>query len=375
MTEDAEKPNSLELEISRPSAWLRGVTRHENIPPSYIYHINKEKLFEDYLKRFIVCNGPDGREEIPIGSVPKCHHIKPKYEAFLMSNGQYVVPIRQFCDIRVLPVGTKECFFFDFGSVHMQSIVEGEAPITTSTPTIRSSAANTEPRGTRVTIGYGQSEESPVDIVAATNRAFALESIVDENKQIFKTINELKDVTWLDGTGYNIDCDYDYLPELTVNGVIKAKDALVMAGYDPSKMILYTTAWGMQSLTRDARDLLAKTKHGDLDEVLGVTVIIESSSRLSHTDTKTIPARETIFQRIARFFTRKPRSTKIIGGDGSRSILFVPHVSFGLAVGRDLTMEMSRRNELQAINVTGTQKIAAVVKRADGIVRISHRNE
>jgi hypothetical protein len=52
--------------------------------------------------------------------------------------------------------------------------------------------------------------------------------------------------------------------------------------------------------------------------------------------------------------------------------MFIPNVAFGLVSGRDLTMEAQRRNELQSIFLTGTQKIAGVVKNVEATVRISH---
>jgi len=51
--------------------------------------------------------------------------------------------------------------------------------------------------------------------------------------------------------------------------------------------------------------------------------------------------------------------------------MFIPNVAFGLVSGRDLTMEAQRRNELQSIFLTGTQRISAVVKNVEATVRIS----
>ena len=54
-------------------------------------------------------------------------------------------------------------------------------------------------------------------------------------------------------------------------------------------------------------------------------------------------------------------------------VLFIPNVSFAIVSGKDLTMEAQRRNELQAIHLTATQRIACVIKYAGAIVRISSR--
>jgi hypothetical protein len=52
--------------------------------------------------------------------------------------------------------------------------------------------------------------------------------------------------------------------------------------------------------------------------------------------------------------------------------MFIPNVAFGLVGGRDLTMEVQRRNELQAIHITGTQRIAGLVKNLEATIRLSH---
>jgi len=90
------------------------------------------------------------------------------------------------------------------------------------------------------------------------------------------------------------------------------------------------------------------------------------------TSTKIINKPENILQKIIRMFWGRKRETTTINGGGRRSVLFVPNVTFGLVSGRDLTMEGQRRNELQAIHVTGTQKTAGLVKNNTSCVRLSH---
>ena len=85
---------------------------------------------------------------------------------------------------------------------------------------------------------------------------------------------------------------------------------------------------------------------------------------------------EATVERIAG--TNLVRSSAIASGVGSgltgqkRSCMFVPNVAFGLVSGRDLTMEAQRRNELQAIHLTGTQKVQGLVKNVEATCRISH---
>ena len=82
---------------------------------------------------------------------------------------------------------------------------------------------------------------------------------------------------------------------------------------------------------------------------------------------------EATVERIAG--TNVVRSSALPAGthaSNKRSCMFVPNIAFGLVTGRDLTMEAQRRNEIQSIYLTGTQRIAAFVKNIEATCRISH---
>lgn len=382
------KVSAVEAEVSKPSAWLRAVQRHQNVSPAYVWSINKEKIFENYAKKGIRSFDVNDNEiitQIPkvkageaslvtiAGPAPADFMRIMSEQVLVLPNGKVVTPIRQFCETKILPPGTKEAFFFDFGDVQFDAIDEGNVDIATATPIsspiIRSQATETNPRGTRITIGYQQTEESPIDIIASANRAFALESINDESKQVLQIAYDTdsgsagdaatrkaigggtKAGKWVNGnTGVQITADASGLGVMKYQGLLNAKGVIQDEGLDDSNLITYTSGKAIRDLTLDA----------DLDSYIGFSrpaIITEATvERIAGTNLVRSSANAAADQ----------------GGTSIRSAMFIPNVAFGLVSGRDLTMEAQRRNELQAIHVTGTQKIAGVVKNVEATCRLSH---
>lgn len=380
-----KKTSAVETEISKPSSWLRAVQREENVSPSFVWHINKEKIYENYGKQFIKkYDSAENEVHVPIpqGSVGKISGTEAvtgpptgdfmrimSEQVLVLPSGKVVTPIRQFCETKILPTGTREAFFYDFGPVSFSNITEdGSTSVTESSSVIRSAGTATTPRGTRITIGYTQTEESPIDIVASANRSFALESINDESAEVLsRAFNDdtgssgdattrkakgggSKAGRWVDGnTGNQVTTDATGNGVLKYAGLLSAKGVIQDEGLDDSNLITYTTGKGIRDLTLDS----------DLDSYIGFSrpaIITEAT-----------------VERIAG--TNLVRTSALADGDeanSSRSVMFIPNVAFGLVSGRDLTMEAQRRNELQSIFLTGTQKIAGVVKNVEGAVRISH---
>jgi len=237
-----------------------------------------------------------------------------------------------------------------------------------SSPIIRSAGTETNPRGTRIDIGYQQTEESPIDIIASANRSFALESINDESVEVLTRAYNLdtgssgsatvrkakgggtKTGRWIDGnTGAQITADPSGLGLLSYRGLLSGKGVIQDEGLDDSNLICYTSGKGIRDLTLDP----------DLDSYIGFSrpaIITEATvERIAGTN-------------LVRTSAIAPSTQS----GGVRSTLFIPNVAFGLVSGRDLTMEAQRRNERQLIHLTGTQKISAVVKNVEATVRLSH---
>jgi len=44
--------SAVETEVAAPSYWLKAVQRQQNVAPSHIWHVNKEKIYDYYYGRY-----------------------------------------------------------------------------------------------------------------------------------------------------------------------------------------------------------------------------------------------------------------------------------------------------------------------------------
>jgi len=376
-------------EVAGPYAWMKAVTLHKNVPADYLWNIDKQGAFGNAQERFIKkFDANDNVEFVPMTAEQKGTQSATEVlsvtgppvgdfmrimseQVLVLPSGKVVTPIRQFCETKVLPPGTREAFFYDFGTVDFSVITEdGTTQVGASTPVIRSAGGEVAPRGTMLTLGYTQLEEAPIDIIAAGNRSFALESVNDESKEVLITaygddtagsgdatnrkqkgggVKTIGNGHWVDHAGTQIAADAAGLANLTFAGLVAAKGVIEDEGLDPSNIITYTTGKAIRDLIFDP----------DLDSFI-------SFSRPAIITEATV-------ERIAG--TNVIRSSALKAGaqtGSSQSAMFIPNIAFGLVTGRDLTMEAQRRNELQVIFLTGTQRITGFVKNVEATCRISH---
>ncbi len=377
-----------EVAVLRPAQWFKAVKEHRNPPSAWEWVISKEGIFQNEESRHIKHVDEHYRDVL----TPMSNDMKKGTEAItgppaadfmrimseqvlVLPEGKIVTPIRQFCEVKVLPPGTKEAFFYDYGAINFSDITEGTL-IADSTTVTRSAGGETNPRGARVQINYSDIEESPIDLVAANNRSFALESVNDESVEILdRTYNDdagssgdatnrkakgggTKDGKWVNGndgtalTTGSPDSGLTAADTLTFEGLLDATVIIEDEGLDISNLVMYTTPKAIKDLIKDP----------ELDSYIG----------FSRPDIIT----EGVVERIAGVNLVKTSALAPLAGGGvatgRRSVLFIPQVAFGLVTGRDLTMEAQRRNELQTIHLTGTQKIAGFVKNVEGTCRVSH---
>lgn len=391
-----DKKNRIEEEISKPSEWFRSVVKEENVSPYFNWHVDKEAIFNGYNKRFNVYYSLNGDvTELPLDQQPACEHIgRLSHQVMYLPNGKQIVPIRQFCETRILQPGTDETFFYDFHTVvSYRDVCEGTEPITTPQPQIHSAKSRAAISGTKITVGFPQYQQSSIDIVASANRAFALEGVHDETAQVLQTFNDDSETPypdrkpkgggskvgrWLDGDGNQITNDIDNIKPLSIKALLKAKEIIVDAGLDTSNLVLYTSRKGEHDLIMDPDIDRYLGFHkpaiitlDTIQRIIGITII--RTDKCPKSQGRSVPKKESIWRKIKRVILRRKQEYVNLDGDGTRSILFVPNITFGLVSSRDITMEASRRNEFQAIHVTGIKKSAAVVKILEGAVRISHR--
>jgi hypothetical protein len=373
------RQSATEAEVNGPVRWMKDVASEKNVTPSYVWHVNKQNIFENSNSRFLkefdqadntkyqaMPSTKSSASEVLAGPASADFMRTMSEQVLVLPDGKVVTPIRQFCETKVLSPGTKEAFFYDFGPVTFDTVVDGTT-IGDSTTNIRSAGGPAAPRGTKLTIGYTQLEESPIDIVAAANRSYALESVNDESVEVLqRSYNSdaagsgdastrkakgggVKTGRWVDEAGVQITADASGMENLTFAGLVAAKGVIEDEGLDPSNLVTYTTGKAIRDLIFDP----------DLDSFI-------SFSRPAIITEATV-------ERIAG--TNVVRSSAPAAGtqaNSSRSVMFVPNIAFGLVTGRDLTMEAQRRNEIQSIYLTGTQRIAAFVKNVEATCRISH---
>jgi len=380
--ESARKVSATEAEVAGPVSWMKNVAQEKNVSPSYVWHVNKQRIYDQAGERFVKdFDANENAKYIPLTESQKIGATETvsgpasndfmrimSEQVLVLPNGKVVTPIRQFCETKVLAPGTKEAFFYDFGAVTFSAVTEdGSTQVGESAVSIRSSGGSATPRGTKLTIGYTQLEESPIDIVSAANRSYALESVNDESVEVLsRAFNDdvgssgdssnrkdkgggAKTNRWVDNEGSQITADASGLGNLTFAGLVAAKGVIEDEGLDPSNLVTYTTGKAIRDLIFDP----------DLDSFI-------SFSRPAIITEATV-------ERIAG--TNVVRSSAPSSGtqaNSSRSTMFVPNIAFGLITGRDLTMEAQRRNELQVVFLTGTQRIAGFVKNVEATCRISH---
>jgi len=381
-----KQSRATEASVIRPAQWFTAVKNHTNPPIAWEWQINKQNIFENYDGRHLKywdekglehlspmnANQRKGTEAITGPPVGDFMRIMSE-QVLVLPEGKIVTPIRQFTEVKVLPPGTREAFFYDYGAVAFGDITEGTL-IADSTTVTRSAGGATSPRGARVQINYSDIEESPIDLVASNNRSFALESVNDESVEVLgdNTYNDdagssgdattrkakgggTKDGKWVngnDGSQITADATIAAPDTLTFAGLLEAKLVIENEGLDVSNLVMYTSPKAVKDLINDP----------ELDSYIG----------FSRPDIIT----EGVVERIAGVNLVKSSAIADLAGGGvatgRRSVLFIPQVAFGLVTGRDLTMEAQRRNELQTIHLTGTQKIAGFVKNVEGTCRVSH---
>ena len=378
--EASGKTSAIESEVAKPVSWSQAVVRGHNVAGQFVYTLNKERVFENYPNTYRKYFEGDIERRLPIGAkIPGTETVSGpptasnmlvmSEQVLVLPNSTVVTPIRQFADTKILPPGTYQGYFFDFGNVTFSPITEdGSTQVSESSLNIRAAGTNASPRGTRLTIGYTQLETSPIDIIAAANRAFALAAISDEAVQVLTTAYNTdtgssgdgtnikaigggaKTGRWINGnTGAQITADSSGLGNMTYQGLLASKGVIQDYGLDDSNLVMYTTGRSIRNLSLDP----------DLDTYIGYSrpaIITEGTvERLSGIS-------------LVRSDTALADTSQ---SGGARSVLFIPNVAFGIITGRDLTMEAQRRNELQSIFLTGAQRIAGVVKEVEATVRVS----
>lgn len=234
------------------------------------------------------------------------------------------------------------------------TMAEGTEP-TASSQTVTKITATPIIRVAYQKIGYTQIENAPFDLVQSVQDHMALNLINDEATDMLTTVYDVVTPSnWVNAnTGATISTSDD-IASMTFKreGLVAAKRMLANQGHDvrPGNLVLFLHPKAYQELMLDTNlnnyyqwAMPGITQRGILESLYGVDLV------------------------VANQITAKTNTTT----NTYRNVLAVKGVGFGLASARDITFEAQKRNEIQQILITATQRVKSAVLDETATVRIS----
>jgi HK97 family phage major capsid protein len=262
-------------------------------------------------------------------------------------DGKTSTPIRQFCQVVSLN-GADRANFYKMGGVSFGAVSEGTEP-TNEAQTVTKITATPAIRGGVQRIGYSQLEDIPA-LTNAINQSFALEAISDEESLLHTEFDSVTPSNWVNGnSGATITDDDVSGMTLTGVGLVHAKKKIAEQGYDTNDLVFLCDPKAYAELLTDS-NISTFTQQGNpqivskgqLEELYGISIVV--SNNIVNQDNST--------------------------NDTLRNILFKKG-AFGIATGRDLSMESQRDNAKQQVIISGTQRIAVKTIDEKMVCRVS----
>ena len=262
-------------------------------------------------------------------------------------DGKTATPIRQFCQVVALN-GQDRANFYKMGGVSFGAVTEGTEP-TNEAQTVTKVTATPAIRGGVQRIGYSQLEDIPA-LTNAINQSFALEAISDEENLLHAEFDSITPTNWVNGnSGATITDDDVAGMTLTGVGLVHAKKKIAEQGYDVSDLVFLCDPKAYAELLTDSnistftqQGNAGITQKGQLEELYGISIVV--SNNIVNQDNTT--------------------------NDTLRNLLFVKG-AFGIASGRDLSMESQRDNAVQQVIISGTQRLAVKCIDEKQVCRVS----
>ena len=364
-----QKINLLNKEITVPVKWFKNIKR-KNSRRRIFWTINKEKIYENYPRQYYVTHIFDQKEDVyeeihkPVFKKgikikePKRYHSKK----VVLPDGNIITPVRQFCETVVLPIDKTHAYFFSMPPIILEDVMENE-PISSEKVGINKKEVDFQKgkRGAKINIGYTQLQETVTELVSAMNRSFSLESIKDENYEVLnRCMNESNSMKWVNYIGARIVSDEHLVNtngNLTLSAISIAKGMIEDEGLDSSLVVLATSG-------KAIRDLIFSP---ELDSYV-------KRYNKEHPDNKLERPAVITHALIEKLLGIKMFKTSAVTyKDGiTRSVMFLPHVSFGLVVGDTIQFEGQKNGRKKIASVTGLARTKAIIKIPETVVRISH---
>lgn len=352
------RQTQLTKEVLNPTKWLKNIKR-KNSKRKISWVINKEAVYDNYTK-FRKRYDKEGNEKrIEIGGKGYVKNHKFHSMIMILPDGKIITPIRQFCDLKLLREDQKEAYFFNFSDVNL--VTEDKPPkpkLTKRTVKLDKEAT----RGTMIAIKYPV-EKHHKDLVLSMNRSFSLESINDENRAVLDLCMNKHDMSghWINHQGLHITIDDGIVSRgwLSFKAVIKAIQIIADEGLDTSDLVLATSAKGIRDLTLDK----------DLDKM--IDRYNDNHDEWEQMEERPFIISQPIIEKILGIKMFVANATRY-GDLITRSVLFMPNLSFGLVSGEELKLEGKKKLRPKVVHVTGTERVTALLKSPESVVRISH---
>ena len=267
-------------------------------------------------------------------------------------DGKTSVPIRQFCNVTSLS-GADRAHWYKVGGVSFGAITEGSEP-TNESQTLTKITATPTIRGAVQRVGFSQIEDVPA-LTSAINQAFALEAVSDEEALLHAEFDSVTATNWINA---NTGADLASGASDDVSGMTFKKEAIIYGlkalatqGYNTSRgnvvCILHPKAFAELLADSNLATYYQQgnaniTATGALSELYGVQIVVSPNTIAQNNTTN----------------------------DTYRNLMFVKG-AFGIASARDMAMEAQRRNEVQQVIISGTQRVAVKTLDEKQVVRIS----
>lgn len=269
-----------------------------------------------------------------------------------LKGGRFITPVRQYCDFQFLEDAETAQWFTFNGGYDFGVITEGSAP-TAVISTIDKKTATPSVSGGFQKVKYTDIELAPAPLVDAINRAATVAAMADESKDLLTTaVDAVTPDNWVNGnTGAVITADATFANTntLKVKGILAAKKLIIRKIGEPAinNLVLFIGTQAYQDLLFDVVSYTQYTRASEIDQgtverVVGADLVVTDN--------------------ISRDPTTNTRE---------RNILAVKGEAFGMTSGRDLSMEASRRNELQQVYLTANHRVKSVVLNNEAWCRIS----
>jgi len=344
-------------EITLPAKWLKNLKR-KNARRTHKWTVNKEAIYDNttkYLKRY---DKDFNEERIQEGS--KNHITNMAFHSMIMvlPDGKVITPIRQFCDLKLLSEKQNEAHFYNFDQLYPADSTNSKPHITQKEASLLKKDAE---RGTKILLGYPITADTVLDITTALNRSFSLECIHDENRAVLDICMNKQDMFghWINDKGQQIVSDEYMKGNLSFKAINKAIQIISDEGLDTSNLILATSGKGLRDLTLD----------DDLDKM--VDRYNENHSKYEQMERPAIIS-QGIIEKILGIKMFATNAISYGEVPVTRSILFMPKISFGLVSGKEVKLEGFKKLRPKVVHVTGIERVTALLKVPESVVRISH---